>query len=317
MAILDLPLWFYRVFALMLGLLFGSFLNVVIHRLPLGQSVVRPASHCPNCGTPIPFYRNIPVMTWALQRGRAACCGVRISPRYVLVELAGGVLALAVLETQVFSLPPQTSLLHGLMVFLADCTLAWGLLAAAFIDLEHMIIPDEISIGGTVLGIATASFRAMTFGEALGGAVIGFLVVWFPFDFLYQRLRGMTGMGLGDAKLLMLAGAWFGWEGALLVLGAGAIQGTVVALPFLLLGKAPSEPEAVVREREELHAQLERAQGDERARLEAEIAADPLGEAAGEGVGQARIAFGPFLILATLELLLIGREPVLSWLLTV
>src|SRR5262245_9699927 len=106
------------------------------------------------------------------------------------------------------------------MIYLADFALALGLVAVAFIDLEHMFVPDSIAYGGAILGIATASFREMTFLQALIGAAVGFVVIWLPFVVIYPKIRGKVGMGLGDAKLLMLAGAWFGWAGAVFVLCA-------------------------------------------------------------------------------------------------
>jgi leader peptidase (prepilin peptidase)/N-methyltransferase len=115
-------------------------------------------------------------------------------------------------------------------------------------------------------------------------------------------------MGLGDAKLLMLAGAWFGWKGALFVLGAGAVQGVVAVLVMLLFGKKLDDPEAVRREREELKKELESLSPEERAEVEKELADDPLAEEPEGGLGKARVAFGPFLILATLECLLASRE---------
>jgi leader peptidase (prepilin peptidase) / N-methyltransferase len=310
----DFPPWLLRIFAALFGLVWGSFLNVVIHRLPRGMSVARPASHCPSCHAPIPFYRNVPVLSWLLLRGKAACCGVAVSARYVLVELAGGVLSLAVLEATVLSLPGVVTAPHALAIYIANLALCLGLLAATFIDLEHMILPDSITIGGTVLGLFTFALRNMEMFDAALGAVVGFAVVWLPLVVGYAWLRGRPGMGLGDAKLVMLAGAWFGWDGALLVIGGGAIQGTLVVLLFSLVGYTPEEPEAVKQEREELRAELEALSDEDRALLEAELGKDPLAEEPEEGFFQARLAFGPFLILGILELLLIGRERITSWL---
>lgn len=305
----DLPPWFLRAFALCFGLLWGSFLNVVIHRVPRELSVVRPGSRCPACGTPIRAYDNIPVLSYLLLRGRARCCGAPVSPRYPLVEAAGGVLSLAIVEIVILQLPGTTPALHALATYTADLALALGLLAATFIDLEHMYIPDAITIGGAVLGVGTASLRSMGFDDALLGAAVGFAVVWLPFVVLYPRLRGgRVGMGLGDAKLLMLAGAWFGWGGALFVLGAGAVQGSIVAIAMLLVRGNIEEPEAVRLEREQIRAELAAMSPEERAAAEEELARDPLAEEPGEGFGQARIAFGPFLALATLEFLLVGRD---------
>jgi leader peptidase (prepilin peptidase)/N-methyltransferase len=312
----DLPLELLYGFALFFGLIWGSFLNVVIHRVPRGMSVVRPSSRCPACNTPIRAWDNVPVLGYLFLRGRARCCGVKVSPRYPLVEAIGGLLSVAIMHAHILPMHPATSLARAGAIYVADLALALGLVAAAFIDLEHMILPDTITLGGAVLGVATASFREMAFTESLIGGAVGFAIVWLPFIVIYPRIRGRAGMGLGDAKLLMLAGAWFGWRGAIIVLCAGALQGTLGAIVTLLVRGKIEDPEAVQREREEIRAELEKMSPEERAEVEKELAEDPLAEEAGEGFGQARIAFGPFLVLATLEFLLFGRETLgayLSW----
>jgi len=304
------------VFALLFGMIWGSFLNVVIHRLPNDMSVVHPPSHCPQCETPIKAHRNIPVLSWVLMGGKASCCGARISARYPLVEAAGGILSLAVLEAIVLQLPGSTPYYHALAVYVADLALVLGLLAAAFIDLEHMFVPDSISLGGAAVGLATFALRDMRLLDAAIGALVGYVVIYLPFVVLYRKLRGRPGMGMGDAKLMMLAGAWFGYSGALFVLGAAALQGTLAVIIMVLLGKPIEEPEAVRREREELLAELELLPQEERAELQRELDLDPLGDEPGEGLGQARMAFGPFLILATLECLLLGPDRIVNWVLS-
>ena len=165
-----------------------------------------------------------------------------------------------------------------------------------------MYLPDAITLSGTALGIASASLRGIPWQTSIVGAVVGFVGVWLPFVDLYKRLRGQAGMGMGDAKLTMLAGAWFGWPGALFVLMAGAVQGTLgAAIIYLARGKI-DEPEAVRKDREEL--QLLAASGDTEAASILEE--DPLGTAPREGLGQARFPFGPFLILGCLEYMLVG-----------
>ena len=317
MVLNDFPPLFLRVFALFFGLIWGSFLNVVIYRVPRHLSVVHPPSHCPACGKPIRPWDNVPVLGWLLLRGKARCCGVAVSPRYPLVEAIGGLLSLAILEIVVFRLDPTTSASRALAIYVADLAVALGLVAGTFIDLEHMFLPDAITVGGTVLGLCTASFRDLRFVDSLLGAALGFVIVWLPFVWLYRLLRGRVGMGLGDAKLLMLAGAWFGWPGTLFVLGAGAVQGTLVTVPLLLLKGKIEEPEAVRRERDEIKKELEAMSPEDRAEAEKELADDPLVEEPGEGLGQLRVSFGPFLALATIECLLFGRAPppaYLSWL---
>lgn len=283
--------------------MWGSFLNVVIHRAPRGESVVTPGSRCPGCGAPIAPWDNVPVLSWLVLRGRARCCGARIDARYPLVELVGGLLGLGIARLVVLRLPSETTLARGAAIFASDFALALGLAAAAFIDLEHMYLPDLVTIGGAVLGVATASLRDLSFGDALLGAAVGFAMVWVPFTLLYKRALGRTGMGVGDAKLCALAGAWFGWRGALFVLFAGAVQGVLAAGALWLLRGKIDEPESVRKEREEMRRLA--AEGDEEARQILEE--DPvLGEDADAGWG--RMPFGPFLILAVLELLLFGAE---------
>jgi leader peptidase (prepilin peptidase)/N-methyltransferase len=300
------PPWFLAALAVSTGLAFGSFLNVVIYRLPRDESVAHPPSRCPACGAPIRAWQNIPVLSWLLLRGRAACCKTKISPRYPLVEAMGGALAYAILEVLVAPLPPETSGWRALGLFAAYLALGLGLVAAIFIDLEHMLLPDEITLGGAALGLVTVPLRDVSFTDALIGGAVGFGVVYLPFILGYRLLRGHAGMGLGDAKLLLLAGIWFGWLGALFTLMAGAVQGTIVALTVFLVRGRIDEPDAVRREREALHAELETLEGEEREAMERELSLDPLAHEPSEGLGQARIPFGPFLALAALEYLLVG-----------
>lgn len=326
----DIPYWFLVVHAVALGLLFGSFLNVVIYRLPRGESVAFPGSRCPACGKPIRPWENIPVFSYLLLRGKARCCGVRISPRYPLVELVGGLLAWAVLVSITNHLPPEAELPQVGLLFAVTLALGLSLVAATFIDLEFMILPDSITLGGAALGFLSAPLRQGLFpvgptpwsdwiSEAWGpnllawvdsgaGAVFGFLLIWLPFDVLYRRIRGKTGMALGDAKLVLLAGAWFGWLGAVFALTAGALQGTLAALAVFAARGKIDEPEAVRKEREEFEQALAQAEGEERLALEKELEDDPLGEAPTSGLMQARLPFGPFLALAILEWTLYGTS---------
>jgi leader peptidase (prepilin peptidase)/N-methyltransferase len=302
----DLPGPFVTAIAVALGLAFGSFLNVVIYRLPRGESLSHPGSRCPGCGKPIRAFDNIPVLGWLLLRGRARCCKIWISPRYPLVEALGGLLAWAIVRAIIFELPDETAWWKVVLLFALYLALALGLLAAAFIDLDHMYLPDPITIGGAALGILSVPLRGGSFVDALLGAALGFVIVWLPFDFLYSKLRGLPGMGLGDAKLVMLAGAWFGWRGALFALLGGAVQATFTALAVFLARGRIDEPEAVIRERRELQALLASSEGEARAELEQEIARDPLAFEPEAGFGKARLAFGPFLALATIEYMLFG-----------
>lgn len=325
-SVADFPHWFLVGVASSLGFVFGSFLNVVIHRLPRGESVSFPGSRCPACQAPIRPWDNIPVLSWIVLRGRARCCKAPISPRYPLVELIGGLLGWAILDLLILAEP--TTLGLSLVRFALYLALSLGLVAAAFIDLEYLYLPDRITVGGAMLGLASAPLRpevwlvahapwgawADDFGplsswwDAGFGAITGFLLIWLPFDVLYRVVRGRTGMALGDAKLTMLAGAWFGWPGALFALMAGALQGTVVTLlVWVAQGRTLPEPEAVRRERLELEQAISAAEGREREELERLRDRDPIHEDLGDGFLASRLAFGPFLVLGILEHLFLGE----------
>jgi leader peptidase (prepilin peptidase)/N-methyltransferase len=308
MAIFDdgVPLWAVRVFAFVWGALWGSFLNVVIYRLPRDMSVVTPPSHCPACGARVAPYDNIPILSWLFLRGRARCCGAAISPRYAAVELLGGSLGLAVAELALRDAPEGASPVFVAALFLSDLALALALVAAAFIDAAHMYLPDPITIGATVLGLATPSLRGMSWPSSAVGALSGFLGVWLVLVVGYQAIRGRPGMGLGDAKLVMAAGAWFGWQGAAFAVFGGAIQATVAAVILFLVQGKLEEPESVRADRDA----LVRAASEGDAEAVQALKDDPvLANEPGEGFMAARLAFGPFLCLATIEWMLGG-----SWL---
>lgn len=308
----DLPTWFLRGAAFVFGLLWGSFLNVVIYRVPREMSVVRPGSHCPGCGRPISPFDNLPLVSFAILGGKARCCGAKMSWRYPAVELIGGLLSLAAME-HVLRMPPAGAEWRFFVVYLAETAFCLGLTAAAFIDWEHMILPDSITLGGAVVGLATAPLRGQPLVDAIASGAVAFGLVWFVFNVLYKKLRGRTGMGMGDAKLLSFAGAWFGWRGAVFVLVAGAIQGTIGSLVWRLVAGKIETPEAVREEIAELRRLAE--EGDEEARQALEE--DPAAEEHDDFL-QAAIPFGPFLILGCLEYLFGGHlvAPLVSrWLL--
>jgi leader peptidase (prepilin peptidase)/N-methyltransferase len=188
---------------------------------------------------------------------------------------------------------------------LSELALALGLVAAAFIDLEHMILPDEITLGGLVLGLVTAKLRGLSLIDSIASGAGAFFLIWFVFNVLYKMLRGRTGMGMGDAKLLALAGAWFGWVGLVYVLLAGAIQGSLVTLVVRLVAGKIEVPEAVKKDIEELRHLAEHGTDEEKKEAQEALANDPLAEDR-EGFMQAAIPFGPFLILGVLEYLFFG-----------
>ncbi|MBK8219072.1 MAG: prepilin peptidase [Myxococcales bacterium] len=235
MPIATLPPWFFRLFGALFGLVWGSFLNVVIYRVPRELSVVSPPSRCRACKRPIRPWNNLPLVSWFLMGGKAGCCGAKVSPRYPLVEALGLGIGLALTETCILQHSGEWELPRALAVYGATFAVAMALVAATFIDLDFMYIPDSISIGGAIIGAATSTLRGMSLVDSLASG-IGSFVVLAGFDRLYKAIRGRSGLGMGDWKLLMLAGAWFGYRGACFVLLAGSIQGSVAALGMRLFG---------------------------------------------------------------------------------
>jgi leader peptidase (prepilin peptidase)/N-methyltransferase len=279
---------------------------LVIYRLPRGESLAFPASHCPACGQTIRAWDNLPVLSYLWLRGKARCCGASIPWRYPAVELLGGLWALSVTRVVLLDMPVSTPLWQIGALFCVYLGLGLGSLSAIFIDLEHMLLPDPITLGGALLGVLSAPLRDVDWSVSLVGAAVGFSVVWLPFIEIYRRVRGYPGMGLGDAKLLMLTGAWFGWVGVAFALMLGSCLGTITALTVYLVRGRLEEPESVTRERSELLAQLAELEGEEREQLERELSLDPLFAEPAPGLARARLAFGPFLAIATLAYLFVG-----------
>jgi leader peptidase (prepilin peptidase)/N-methyltransferase len=307
--LVDLPPQLIYGVAIVLGLVLGSFLNVVIYRVPRELSLLWPGSTCPNCGKLIAAYDNVPVLSWLMLRGCARCCGTRISVRYPLIEALAGLYAWAIVQTMVAQLPLATPWWRLSLLLLLHLMLGLGLIAAAFIDMQFMLLPDAITVGGALLGLCTAALRPeVSVLGSLIGAMVGFLGIWLPFDVIYRRVRGRVGMGLGDAKLVMLAGAWFGWQGAAFALLAGAVQGTMAMVAVVIAQGRLDEPEAVTEERRQRLAQIESTQSpEERERLLRELAADPvLAQPQPTRLATARFAFGPFLALGTIEFQLLS-----------
>lgn len=313
MTLIDLPLWFIRGFGVLFGLLWGSFLNVVIYRVPRGQSVVSPGSRCPKCEKPIRAWQNFPVLSWVLLRGRSACCGEKISPRYPMIELIGGVLSLAVIELLIMPLPhPTTGLDRAGIIYIAHFSLALFLVATAFVDLEHMtILPDKANAVAALLGVVTCTLRDLSILETIGGGLLG-VGIGYLINTVYKAVRGRSGFASGDSVLLGILGAWFGWQGALFGLFAGALQGVFILIVMRVAGGSVKEPEEVTKEREKILAEIQALPEEEREEAMAEWRADDeLADGPGEGM-QAALAFGPFIALAGLELLLF-REELRTW----
>jgi leader peptidase (prepilin peptidase)/N-methyltransferase len=194
------------------------------------------------------------------------------------------------------------SLAHAAFLLVANALVGGAVLAAAAIDLEHLILPNELTLGGALVCLATSPLRSIGLGGSLAGAALGFALTYLPF-LLYRRVRGRSGMGLGDAKLAVTAGAWLGLEGVVFVLFAGALQSVVAAGVMRLLRIRYDEPESVKAEIAALRTRAEA--GDEAARRE--LADDPMAGTARHGTLGMRLPLGPFLALGCIEVLFLRR----------
>lgn len=286
----DFPEWYVRIVALVVGALFGSFFNVAIYRWPREMSVISPPSHCPSCGAPVKPWWNVPIFGYLFLRGKARCCGAPLSPRYLVVEILGAVLGLAVAEHFfVNALPDREALLAALDVSLYFAFVG-GLVIATFVDLEWMEIPDEVSLPLVALGLASSPYRTGPEVVDLAvGAGVGFLLVQVVFVWSYEHLFGRRGMGEGDSKLLMAIGAFLGWQAVLFALVAGSMQGLVATGVAMATGRSltPTPPELGEDDR----------QGDEPE--DAELKED-------DDAPRMKLPFGPFLALGALEWLFFG-----------
>ena len=297
----DFPNWFIYTVAFSFGAVWGSFFNVAIYRWPRDMSVVKPASHCPSCGKAIPPYRNVPILGWILLRGKTACCGTKLSPRYVFVEALTGVLALALAHRFVVEADPSRSMLGASLEALAYFAFVGGLIIATFVDLEFMEIPDEVSLPGAALGLATASMRMSPGVDACAlGAGGGFLICQLLFVWTYEHIFGRRGMGEGDSKLFMMIGAFLGYRAVIFSLLAGAMQGTATALILYLSGKplAPTPPPRAGDE--EITAKTgPNSESEDASAADEEEEPEP---------NVPKIPFGPFLALGALEFLFFGEK---------
>jgi leader peptidase (prepilin peptidase)/N-methyltransferase len=282
--------WFFPAVFFVLGACVGSFLNVVIHRVPAGKSVVHPGSHCA-CGAPIAWYDNIPIASWFLRLGRARCCGRRFSFRYPFVELLTALLFVAC-----WMHFPAAKAAVG-------CLFVSVLLAALFIDLDHFIIPDVFSLGAGCAGILL-SFAVPTLhghhGDlfivdslrsgiaGLQGLLVGSgLVLWVAL--LAEAVLKKEAMGFGDVKFVGMIGAFCGWQGAVFSLFGGAVVGTIWFTLALIWQKIAGGPAAIA-------PKAETAEGQP-----AELAL---------GV---QVPFGPMLAIAAGAYFLFLRGPVDAW----
>lgn len=273
-----MPGWFAAVFAFVFGAVVGSFLNVVIARVPRGESVVRPRSRCPRCKRPLRWYENVPILSWLFLRGRCAGCKQPISPRYPLVELASGLLALACLRH--FGLGPWAV---AAFAFLA------ALLALTYIDLDHWLLPRVITIPFIAIGVGVSWLPG---GPGLLSSVLGALAGFASFVLLgwvAERLLKKEAIGGGDVWLFAMIGAWLGLRALLPVALLASLQGAIAGLVLMAFAR---------REGRATAAPPPRPTGDE----ELDAWEPPAGA----------LPFGPFLSLGAAEFLFFGPA-LLDW----
>jgi len=245
---------FYLLTAAATGLVIGSFLNVVIHRLPImmerewrlhcaelegreppaaeALNLWRPASHCPACKRPIRARENIPIVSFLIQRGRCAGCGARVSMRYPIVELLAT--AAAVVSAGRYGVS---------LAALGAAALGWSLIALACIDLDRHLLPDAITLPLLWAGLALNLLGVYTDLEAsVLGAIAGYLVLWMVY-WGFKLLTGKEGMGYGDFKLLAALGAWAGWQSLPLTVLLASLVGAVIGVVLIAAKKQPrSQP---------------------------------------------------------------------------
>jgi leader peptidase (prepilin peptidase)/N-methyltransferase len=240
--------WAFQAFILFIGLSVGSFLNVVIYRLPKmmerqwhqecrelrGEpqeqdeegpfNLSHPPSRCPQCGHGIKPWENIPVLSWLLLRGRCSSCGTRISSRYPTIETLTGILSLVVAYHFGVSWEAAAALL-----------LTWSLIALSLIDFDVQLLPDSITLPFLWIGLLLSLFGIFTDSHsAIIGALAGYLSLWSVYQ-LFKRLTGKEGMGYGDFKLLAMLGAWLGWQYLPQIIMLSALVGAVVGVSLILL----------------------------------------------------------------------------------
>jgi leader peptidase (prepilin peptidase)/N-methyltransferase len=203
------------------GLIVGSFLNVVIYRLPLGQSLATPPSRCRKCGYSLRWFDNIPVVSWAFLRGRCRTCGVRVSWQYPLVELITSALFVVVVW-----MTPIGPLVAARLILVCILIVLFG------IDLEHQILPNSITLPGIIIGtlfslVAPPGIKDALIGVVLGGGIL------YAIAAAYYVWRREEGMGMGDVKMLAMIGAFLGWKAVLVTLVLASFSGAIIGLGMM------------------------------------------------------------------------------------
>jgi leader peptidase (prepilin peptidase) / N-methyltransferase len=271
----DSGAWLLNIIVFIFGASVGSFVNVVAYRVPRDISIVRPGSFCPHCRRPVPPWFNVPVLGYILLRGKCLRCGGWIAPRYLITELALGLIAVHLYMG--FILPDA----------LARFALCAALFAVSWVDLDWRIIPDVISLPGIAVGVAAAAFampdigwKDSLYGMAFGGGL------FFAIGEGYRWLRGKEGMGMGDVKLLAMIGAFLGWQGVIFTIFVGSILGALGGVILHVLDWQPRAPELAAE------ASATAPDGEDTQYYDGEA------DYSGEGLLQTPVPFGPFLSVA-------------------
>jgi len=210
---------------ILLGLIIGSFLNVLIYRIPIGKSIVKPRSYCPLCKKPIKFYDNIPVISFIVLQGKCRGCKAKISLQYPLVEIFTA-FTFWISYSFYFSISP----IYTLFTIIFLCII----LVLAIIDFKHMILPDELTIGGGVLFLIYSFFNPfITYKDAFisaFGSALAFTLLYF----FYIKVRKIEGLGFGDVKMMILLGAFLGVNRLLIALLLASLSGVIIGLIFII-----------------------------------------------------------------------------------
>lgn len=238
------PYIFYAFFAFFLGAVVGSFLNVCICRMPHGESVVSPPSHCPKCDYQIRWYDNIPILSYLALGGKCRSCGTRISIQYPIVEALNGLLSLALFvkffPPAFLEMAPLEVMGRPAFYFIVLFVFCSALVVITFIDLEHQIIPDAISLPGIVMGFIVSFFiPSLGWLNSLIGIVAGggsLLLI----ASIYQAVAKKDGMGGGDIKLLAMMGAFLGWKSILFIIFVSSLLGSVIGVTLMAIRKKDS-----------------------------------------------------------------------------
>ncbi|MEO0794954.1 MAG: prepilin peptidase [Verrucomicrobiota bacterium] len=318
--------WFFAFWAFVFGACWGSFMNVVIYRVPAGKSVVKPGSHCYACNTPIKWYDNLPILSWFILRGKARCCGAPFSVRYALIEaLTGGLYMWTwIIYHEHFMVVAILWLFIALMI------------GGAFVDFDTQLLPNLFTVWGLVIGFLLSFFFPELHGQSgsgdpmlleqlrsaalsATGAVVGTgVILWIAM--LAEVALRKEAMGFGDVLFMGCIGAFIGWKGAIFSIFGGALLGTAVVIPLMLVnsilgtnltpGKTSNPVDENSDNPEEATAKkaVEAEVADESQENAESTDAKEDGDGDEElGIGVA-IPFGPWLALGALVYLLVARE---------